>query len=333
MTTNTPKSESSRKRLTPEELRRVRYAVASFVIASVLSLLILTNINALNDTFQLAISSIVTAFLGAVYVAVFIEIFRILTRLSRMHDVFEQHYGRIDQRLERNREDFKETLTETYGLHARDGLERIHPQIEESAIFLEDGVRCVSWVNTKFADPGVTLKKIEEALERGINIRLLLMHSENDCAAKRAREITAFYEDEKNVLASENDYLNELIACQDRVVRFVHNQRRLTADENNNSPKHVRGTLEVRFYRDLPSIPMMYIEVGERHETAYTGYYLNNYSRNLPYIQWRSAKSHNVLDAVKDYFDKKWYYAKDDDAANMTPSHAGDPPESLKQNN
>lgn len=317
---DTAEIQSFGPKILPHEWRRIFYAASVILSASVLAFIALRSIWDPEDPISSALAALITALLGALYVACFVEILRIVTRVARMKEVFDAHFDRMDRRLNSNLSQFEEVLTRTYGLHTRDGLEKILPKIEEAEIFLGEDVKAVSWINTKFADTGVTLQKIDEALERGINIRLLLMHAESKCVPMRAREIVARYKDEAYRQGEVDGYLTELQACQDRVIRFVHGESNPGESKRENAPNRRRGKFQVRFYKDLPATPMMFIEIGQRHEEAYTGFYLNDYSRNLPYIQWRSATSHNVLDAVKDYFEKKWYFASSDDASEMKPS-------------
>ncbi|MEM8698428.1 MAG: hypothetical protein AAGF44_04620, partial [Pseudomonadota bacterium] len=75
----------------------------------------------------------------------------------------------------------------------------------------------------------------------------------------------------------------------------------------------------LRFYLDTPAIPMLLWKT-EFSKQGYTGFYLNSFSRSMPYLEWQGADT-KMLDHLFDYYDRKWFFAREQDASKIDPNN------------
>jgi hypothetical protein len=107
-------------------------------------------------------------------------------------------------------------------------------------------------------------------------IQILIMHPEENIFEYRLSEYDAFYADDRQYIY---DSINK---------------------GSNEIPKNV----EILFYKkQLPGVPIIILNSNKFGNTVYNGYYLNERSRENPYICWGDCI---LSDKMEKYFDKKW---------------------------
>lgn len=142
------------------------------------------------------------------------------------------------------------------------------------------------WLDTYAPSRGVLLGHIEQALARGVKIRMLVISPAGPTAAMRAREIS-------QPGFTEQSFLGDLRS-------FVEALRPVAARN---------AGLEVRLYDDLPSVPMYLQRRGGVPLQGLTSYFLCGASEQFAHARW-SFSSHGMLRHFAAYFDQKWARAK-----------------------
>ncbi|GMG84964.1 hypothetical protein LNKW23_41800 [Paralimibaculum aggregatum] len=200
------------------------------------------------------------------------------------------------------------------------GLQQVIEKIDDGEIICDSSNKSVMWMNTKFNELEVSQEHIRTALLKGTNVRVLLMHKDNPCSEFRGKDSCRNPDDPESIKNAVEDYRRSLKTSQISMINFYKDMQKLrnAIDQSKDKNKKPLGSFELRFYMDLPSVPMIVVERGERHESVYTGFYLNRFSSAMPYIEWGSSNPENsFVDNLYDYFERKWKYSEMHDAGNF----------------
>ncbi len=191
-------------------------------------------------------------------------------------------------------------------------MKEIQGKIDDHTIIKDSKNKKIMLMNTKYNRRNNMTESIEAALTNGTHVKLLLMHKDNDCSSYRGRDSCADHLDENHVNHRIEDYNKNLEANFNEMLDFY---RRMKESVD------IIGKFELRFYKDMPSIPIIIVEKGERYEEAYSGFYLTKYSSANPYIRWTN-KGDGFIDSLYDYFERKWYFSEEFDAENLLQTTA-----------
>ena len=242
-------------------------------------------------------------FIKAILTSIIISLFVVLGERF-----FENHstHAIVHNELNKIRKKINEDVANIFSTSFRFGLKEIQPSADEEKLIIDDENTKIMWLNTKFNRRKAMQDSIEKAIENGANVQLLLMHKDNFCANFRGMDSCSDHEDQEHVESNIRDYKNDLATNQNSMCDFYRRMQRKIEKEN------LRGSLEIRFYKDLPGIPFLLIEKGRTHNEAYSGFYLNRFSGGMLYIKWTS-RGEGFIDNLYTYFERKWYFARDND--------------------
>lgn len=236
------------------------------------------------------------------------------SRLSSFEGNLQKQFSSIDKKIEKIPNAVKERLVF--------GLEKIEqPFVEETFIGdHQNGEIC--WLNTYFRDWEKKPDIIERALRSGARVRLLFLspisHTKFDrvyyvssTQKKEDRDTSTHSETSFSAEAQFSHQLNQNYwACENL-------QKTMIAKLGD---KYIQGSLEIRFYDDSSQLPMILkCNTPSNSDTQISqefipiegasGFYLDNYSSELPYIIWNNLDEkgdQEVLTNLYSYFDKKW---------------------------
>lgn len=182
-----------------------------------------------------------------------------------------------------------------------DELRRIHE--------LEKG--SVRWLNTLFRHSEDNLKAILEAIERGIDVDLLMMSPQNNYAYVRGKYTASNYQDPSSIEDRTRAYQAALRSSFENIVDYYKTYLHMKELDQ------AKGEFRVRFYQDPAGLPILLLNT-EHTAHAFTGFYINSYSSGLPYISWsRTVDGEDIVRNLQDYFDRKWYFAEETSIENV----------------
>ena len=240
--------------------------------------------------------------INAIWISILIALFVIIgERTFEKKSIIEE----IADIVAENRVDVKKDIENVFQTSVRYGMKEIQNNIDDCAIIKDPENKNIMIMNTKYNRRGNMIVSIEEAMRNGASVKLLLMHKNNECAHFRGKDSCDDHENAEHVENRKKSYLEEVSTNFDIMLDFY---KRVRADSE------ISDRLELRFYKDIPSIPIIILEKGKRYEEAYSGFYLTRYSSGNPYIRWTSGDGDAFIDRLYEYFERKWYYASDGDA-------------------
>lgn len=188
------------------------------------------------------------------------------------------------------------------------GLDSVEREIDESKLIENISNSKIFWMNTKFYQANRSMQAIHSAISRGNKIRLLLMSEESHHIAYRSLYTSDFFDDPKKSVEDYNDYLKTLKAAH------MHVRKEFSRIEDNFRQEGLWDDndpiVELRFYADPAGMPMFLIEDKKGSRECYSGFYLNSFSREMPYLRWYGSDK-QMVENLFDYFEKKWYFASD----------------------
>lgn len=162
------------------------------------------------------------------------------------------------------------------------GVNAAHARFEFSTIFQEANKgETVSWLDTYCPLQNVFLNELEAASLRGVHVRMLIIEPESENSHFRSQEMSSTYETGE---AYESGLRNFIL--------------RMTA-----IAKKSGGTFEIRFYRDLPCVPMYLVG---RAPSARKGYFSLFLVRPTAECQHLELHKGEWLDDMAKYFQEKW---------------------------
>lgn len=138
----------------------------------------------------------------------------------------------------------------------------------------------VRWIDTRISASNI-VTDLTKVLEKGIKIRLIVMHPDSDMAKYRYLDIQSAtdYEDYKNSLVTQKKELDFLLSKKE-------------------------FDLEVLYTCESISLPIFLVNSGN-HEYAYTGHFLHDRAIEFPYVYWKSGRK-GFIDELERYFKRKW---------------------------
>jgi hypothetical protein len=189
------------------------------------------------------------------------------------------------------------------------GLQEIQSASNDVAIISNNvHAKEILWINTKFNPVNPVIDSLTSALESGTNIRLLLMHKDNICAEFRAKDSCQDHDDPQHVETWVQGYKDQLAVNQRTMLDFY---RRMKTRKKDGYPN---GELKIRFYRDLPAVPVLILDYVNGDQEAYSGFYLNRFSSGMPTIKWMNNGNDAFMINLHKYFERKWHFSADADA-------------------
>ncbi len=168
------------------------------------------------------------------------------------------------------------------------GLEEIHRfKLEELLKGLKKGDE-LHWLDTYCPQINGILNRLEEALELEVKVKILTMKKDSNVAKYRSQEL-------------EGEVQDEFVLFNQQVNLYHDGLSKILSKQESRS----KDNLEVRFYDDLPGVPMYIVVRDGVLFVGYTGWYLNKSASKNIFLKWGPAKK-AVLESVESYFDKKW---------------------------
>ena len=203
-------------------------------------------------------------------------------------------------------------LKDTLNLSLVHGFHLIHESANEIDKINEMGAGEIKWANTVIRNQDKVWEAIKKALERGVNVKLLLMHEENLSQKSRGRYTCKDRFDTERIERSIKLYGDDLRNQQNR---FTHRYQNFKKDKDGGVYK---GDLSIRFYKDSPGLPLFILESSGLRR-AFSGFYLDSFSGSLPYIEWLPREEgRGLVENLSNFFEAKWHFAEDWDVENLT---------------
>lgn len=192
------------------------------------------------------------------------------------------------------------------------GFERIIPNFEEPNFLIDHENGEVCWLNTYFRYWDQKPETIFSVVQRGNKVKLLFLHPFSEAVNERA-----YYSFALNSGDGMDDHKN---AYQSSLITNYRKCRTLLNDFRDRFPELDESYLQIRFYCDSPQLPLIvlrYKSEGDGTDDANTsfapvraasGFYLDQYSSQMPYITWRRTDDTGqiLVENISNYFDKKW---------------------------
>ena len=154
-------------------------------------------------------------------------------------------------------------------------------------------------------------RTIKAAVQRGVNVRMLLMDPDPSKAAAQARF---------------RDYRRFVPGCTTMTEFIDHIMHRYddfdglkNEIEKGRSRKRSSGRFEIRYYSDALNFPLVTIRDPSSEarlpDVAYTGFFAGVSSESMPYLEWRGGLF-RIIQHFYDLFEHKWR-----DSADKTHLH------------
>lgn len=302
----------------------VRLAIYTFGYSTLTVSLILILFNSISSGYREAISIASTTVLTSFFIALLTRIGAIEDRSLLHHNTRTQILSKIDSStsaLAKNLEDFEnrgrmlvedtrkdivDRTTARFEARYKWGLEKIENDLDEQFGFSDYSDVSIRWINTKFHYSEKRKENIMDAITNGNEVKLLLIHPNCPNAIDRG-----FYtysgddEVEDAFMEAKANYYRELMTCAQTFRGFYNVQKDKFIRESDGKP-----LFQLRFYDDAPAMPMLLCKNKERLKFGFTGFYLDSFSRSLPYLKWSGRGGNYMTEHLFKYFDRKWTYAE-----------------------
>lgn len=162
------------------------------------------------------------------------------------------------------------------------GIETAYRQFGFSQIFKDAKQgETVCWLDTYCPVQNEFLEELESAMRRKVTIRMLVIDPECENARARNHELSGTLETGK--------------AFMDSLKLFVTKMELIAA--------HSSGRLEVRYYSDLPCVPMYLIGKHGQPRKAFFSIFLSKPTAHCSHVELSSGE---WLTNMASYFDRKW---------------------------
>lgn len=189
------------------------------------------------------------------------------------------------------------------------GLRSVEEDFNEVAFLSDQEGDEICWLNTYFRLFEIKVKLIEDAIQKGTKIRLLFMDPESKTAAEKAY-YSASRIDPESVSHNVNSYRQRLKANVYNCISMIEEMKQIYGDD-------AEKLLEIKFYSDSPNLPIVILSkrdslIGEdqfKPFIAASGFYLDLYSSQLPYITWDikdGGQKAPLVNNLYAYFNRKW---------------------------
>ncbi|MEP2641291.1 hypothetical protein [Roseobacter sp.] len=256
------------------------------------------------DPFFIAFETILSA-LSVGLVIVFIqkigERYSVEERIRELKDAIDSEREELENRMDDIRRRTENALQLKFGY----GLDGIADDPHELQHIKRLKTGHVFWLNTLFRDAEKNMVAILEAVKQGTNVDLLMMSPFSDYAEIRGRYTAPAFKDASSVHSNTESYSKQLAASFSFMLTHYEQYERLKKADPS------IGELRVRFYDDPAGLPILIVNSGEVTE-AYSGFYLNSVSSQMPYIKWSETIAGGAfIGSLQDYFERKWHFAGD----------------------
>ncbi len=146
------------------------------------------------------------------------------------------------------------------------------------------------WLDTYPPSYREFIDELGPAINRGVKIRMLVIDDTSDNAKYRAEEIKA--------PTTSKYFIQEAHEFRNRLIDVINEPPILSENTN--------GTLEVRIYKDLPSIPMYIILHNGTLSHGYCSLFLAQPTFQFVHFEWKYTED-GLLKDMREYFERKWY--------------------------
>lgn len=176
----------------------------------------------------------------------------------------------------------------------RYGLNRVIPRLDFKQVFdrLSKNDELL-WLDTYCPEQFNFQRCMRQAIERGAKIRMMAIDPNCQNAQNRASEI------DPSLGYTYDAFRMEAIA---NIQHLADSLRSL--DVKSREGVDV-ASLRLRFYTDLPCVPMYLVLHKGWPVRGYTGFYLGDPSFEMPHLEW-SRGAESILKSFADYFERKW---------------------------
>jgi len=278
---------------------------------------------------QQLVQSLIGGTVAAIFLSVLIHLGLVLdtkeiherTRKT-IKDRLDHQRNEIISKVEDKSHDIVNRVGEKFEARYKWGLHSVIETITEGNELDDVENSEVMWLNTKFEDAELQAKVIRSAVERGCHVRLLLMHVDSKMMNYRGAYTAEHHQDEQKIENQTRIYKIGAQKSAIEMVRLYHDlakkypiKQRQSAAKTDQKVKRVEQGFDLRFYEDTPAVPMLLWQ-GEYIKRGFTGFYLNSFSRMMPYLEWHGEDG-KMLDHLYEYFEKKWYFAREWDAEKL----------------
>ncbi len=262
------------------------------------------------DPFVIAFQTVMSG-LCVGLVVVFVEKiggrYSVENRLDQLIETIHDEREDLEVRMDQIRERTENALQLKFGY----GFTGVSDDPEELTHIARLKKGRVRWLNTLFRNPQANMEAVLEAVDRGIDVELLMMRPGNPYSDVRGRYTTASYDVDASI-ASNIEAYKALLSASYKFILISYRDY-----QSNFENGGVRGSLKIRFYDDPAGLPVLLIDEGNVKE-AYSGFYINSVSSKLPYIGWsEKIGGETFIHNLEDYFEKKWFFAKDGDVEKL----------------
>lgn len=156
----------------------------------------------------------------------------------------------------------------------------------------------VRYMNTFIRDLDNFTSAVRGLVERGVNVKILVMHPDRNAAVVEARHHDMFGKKKITVeqfLSKVEPTAVALLGLRDEM-----------SEERSQNP--AIGLLEVFMYRKSLNFPLIMIQrviEGQLVDIAFTGFYARKSAEKMPFIEWRGLENRSV-EAFRALFDGKF---------------------------
>ena len=206
------------------------------------------------------------------------------------------------------------------------GFDRIIPNFEEPNFLVDHENGEVCWLNTYFRFWDEKPEIIFSVIKRRNKVRLLFMHPDSPELLERAYYAYSSDIGPDTVDANEvarRSFDDHVDAYRSSLTTNMKKCRTLMNDFRSRFPDLDETFLQVRFYVDSPQLPLIALRSLKNSTNtngvyeyepvrAASGFYLDQYSSQMPYITWRRTDETGqiLVHNISNYFDKKWNHEK-----------------------
>ena len=165
------------------------------------------------------------------------------------------------------------------------GLSGIKKNIDFKALFSAlSKNQTLWWLDTYPLGVGMWTEELKGALERGANIKMLVLSPQSENVTHRANELG-----------------NEFSPIQFKtdLERFLNLLKSIDQNE-------LAGTLEVRTYDELIGLPLYIVSEKRKPVVGYSGFFLcAPTAAGSPHIKWENGNT-PILSSMASYIESKW---------------------------
>ncbi len=276
------------------------------------------------DPFFIAFETILSA-LAVGLVIVFIqkigERYSVEERIRELKETIESEREELEARMDDIRLRTENALQLKFGY----GLDGIADDPNELKHIQRLKKGHVYWLNTLFRDAERNMVAILEAIKHGTNVDLLMMSPFSNYADVRGRYTAPDYTNPDSVTSNMESYGKQLAASFSFMMTHYGQYETMKKQDEN------IGELRIRFYDDPAGLPVLIVKSGEVTE-AYSGFYLNSVSSQMPYIKWsETIGGEAFIQNLEDYFERKWHFSSENTLENVRALVQERKPEILSQ--